>query len=69
VKGIAVVPEWWGVDSRSPTSWPQNLQRAKKPAEVHFYDAHHAFLNSRRPEVYDPAAARLAWEGTIMFLR
>jgi len=29
----------------------------------------HAFFNDDRPEVYDPAAATLAWKRTIAFLR
>lgn len=37
--------------------------------ELHVYDAQHAFFNERRPEVHDPAAAKLAWTRTIEFLR
>ena len=35
------------------------------PMELHVYDAQHAFCNERRPEVYDAAAAKLAWERTL----
>lgn len=37
--------------------------------EIHHYDADHAFCNERRPEVYDAAAAALAWERTLAFWR
>jgi carboxymethylenebutenolidase len=39
------------------------------PMELHVYDAQHAFCNERRPEVYDPAAAKLAWDRTLAFAR
>ncbi len=37
--------------------------------ELHVYDAEHAFFNDTRPEVYDAAAAKLAWDRTLVFLR
>ena len=44
--------------------------QSKVPAmELHVYEADHAFFNDTRPEVYNPAAAKLAWERTISFLR
>lgn len=39
------------------------------PMELHVYDAQHAFCNERRPEVYSPDAARLAWDRTLAFVR
>jgi len=36
---------------------------------VHEYDADHAFFNDTRPTVYQPDAAKLAWERSIEFLR
>lgn len=33
------------------------------------YDADHAFMNEKRPEVYSPEAAALAWKRTVEFLR
>lgn len=37
-------------------------------AELHRYDAAHAFANERRPEVHDPDATELAWRRTFEFL-
>lgn len=41
----------------------------KVPMELHVYDAQHAFGNDRRPEVYDAAATKLAWDRTLAFVR
>jgi carboxymethylenebutenolidase len=45
------------------------LSRAGVRYEIHRYEAQHAFMNEQRPEVYDPAAADLAWRRTLDFLR
>jgi carboxymethylenebutenolidase len=37
--------------------------------ELHRYPAQHAFMNTHRPEVHDPAQAALAWERTVRFLK
>jgi carboxymethylenebutenolidase len=44
------------------------LQQSQSKFEMYRYDADHAFMNEQRPEVYDPASAKLAWERTINFL-
>jgi carboxymethylenebutenolidase len=36
--------------------------------ELHRYDAQHAFMNEQRPEVYDAACAKQAWDRAITFL-
>jgi carboxymethylenebutenolidase len=36
---------------------------------MHRYDAQHAFMNEKRPEVYDAAAKKLAWDRTLAFLK
>jgi carboxymethylenebutenolidase len=41
----------------------------KVPMELHVYEAEHAFCNERRPEVYNEAAAKLAWDRTLAFVR
>jgi carboxymethylenebutenolidase len=35
--------------------------------EIFRYDAQHAFMNEQRPEVYDEAAAKKAWERAVAF--
>jgi carboxymethylenebutenolidase len=47
----------------------QRLKDAGKSAEIHLYDADHAFVNDTRPEVYDAEQAKLAWSRTVAFLR
>jgi carboxymethylenebutenolidase len=37
--------------------------------ELHEYEADHAFFNDSRPAVYNGAAAKLAWDRTLEFLR
>ena len=48
----------------------KTLEDLGKRAEIHIYPgADHAFFNDTRPEVYNEAAARDAWNRTITFLR
>jgi carboxymethylenebutenolidase len=56
------------VTSRAIDSLAERLGDGKVTHELHRYDAHHAFMNENRPEVYDPAAAELAWNRTLVFL-
>jgi carboxymethylenebutenolidase len=44
------------------------LKQSKSQFEIYRYEAHHAFMNEARSEVYDAAAAKLAWERTFRFL-
>lgn len=37
--------------------------------DLYRYDAQHAFMNEHRPEVYDPEAARTAWQRSLAFLK
>jgi carboxymethylenebutenolidase len=45
-----------------------DLKKSGAPYELYRYDAHHAFCNERRPEVYDAASAKTAWERMLKFL-
>jgi carboxymethylenebutenolidase len=45
------------------------LKKSKSPFELYRYDAHHAFMNEARPQVYDAVSARTAWERTLQFLK
>ena len=44
------------------------LKKGGVEHEIHRYEAHHAFLNEARPEVYDRACAELAWQRMKSFL-
>jgi carboxymethylenebutenolidase len=46
----------------------QKLKALGKSCEIHIYpDADHAFFNDDRPEVYNDAAARDAWQRVLKF--
>jgi carboxymethylenebutenolidase len=44
------------------------LKASPSAVEIYRYAADHAFFNRTRPEVYDAAAADLAWQRTLSFL-
>jgi len=44
------------------------LAKSGASFEIHRYQAHHAFMNASRPDVYDEACADLAWQRTKEFL-
>ncbi len=45
------------------------LKQSKSQFEIYRYDAQHAFMNEARPQVYDAANAKLAWDRTVKFLK
>jgi carboxymethylenebutenolidase len=45
------------------------LRKAGRPVTFHRYDAGHWFFEPDRTDAYDPAAATLAWERTLSFLK
>jgi carboxymethylenebutenolidase len=44
------------------------LEAHGRSMQIHVYEADHAFANDTRPEVYNPEAARLAFDRTVAFL-
>ncbi len=65
---VADGDEWFSPDTAKALE--QQLAQLGKQARFHVYaDAEHAFFNDERLEVYNPAAAELAWERTLDFLR
>jgi carboxymethylenebutenolidase len=49
-------------------AFESKLAAGKVPHEFHWYDANHAFGNETGDH-HDPAAAKLAWERTLAFLK
>lgn len=47
----------------------ETLRRAGRPVTFHRYDAGHWFFEPDRTDAYDQAAATLAWERTLSFLK
>ncbi|MBO0931560.1 dienelactone hydrolase family protein [Fibrella aquatilis] len=62
-----------GLDERINAGIPayeSELKKAGKPYELYVYEgAQHAFNNDTAPSRYNEAAAKLAWERTITFLK
>lgn len=50
-------------------SLEHDMRAAGRSPQLFHYNAQHAFFNNARPEVYDAAAAQLAWQRSIAFLR
>jgi carboxymethylenebutenolidase len=46
----------------------QQIDAQGKTMELHVYEADHAFFNNTRHDVYNPEAAKLAWDRAITFL-
>jgi carboxymethylenebutenolidase len=57
-------------DDWATVAGAQKIKEAVKvPMELHVYDAHHAFCNDQRPEVYNADACKQAWGRTVAFIR
>jgi carboxymethylenebutenolidase len=54
---------------KSVDAFEAGLKAAGKTFEIYRYDASHAFMNEQRPTVHDRAAAELAWDRTLAFLK
>jgi carboxymethylenebutenolidase len=68
-----VLCHWGKADGFVTTEAAEALVAAMRAAgadvESHHYDAGHAFFNDARPEAYDAASAKTAWDRTLAFLR
>jgi carboxymethylenebutenolidase len=64
---FAAQDEW--VTPALADAFERDLKAAGKQYEVYRYPGHHAFMNSDRKEVHDPAAAKLAWDRCVAFFR
>ena len=47
----------------------ETLKKAGVKHELYRYDAQHGFFNDERPEVYDAAGAKEAWDRSLTFLK
>ena len=47
----------------------EQLDARGQAMELHVYDAQHAFVNDTRPDVYDAANAKIAWDRSVAFLK
>ncbi|HEU4731954.1 MAG TPA: dienelactone hydrolase family protein [Kofleriaceae bacterium] len=57
-------------DDWATAAGAQKIKDAVKvPMELFVYDAQHAFANDRRPDVYNPAAAKQAWDRALAFIQ
>ena len=45
------------------------VEGSKSAHTIYRYDAEHAFMNEARPEVYDAALAKTAWDRTLDFFK
>ncbi len=71
--GAPLLMHYAGLDRRIKAGIPAYeaaLKAHGKQYTLHMYEgANHAFNNDTRPARYDKAAAGLAWERTVRFLR
>lgn len=64
---FAAQDDW--VTPAAAADFEKKLRAAGKQFEIHRYPGHHAFMNSDRQEVHDPAAATQAWDRCVSFFR
>ena len=62
---FAIHDDW--CDAAAVGALERSLQAGAVPHTIHRYDARHAFMNEHRPDVYDAACAKTAWERTLAF--
>jgi len=59
----------WATVEKGEAIQKQIEAAGKATMRLEVYDAQHAFVNDTRPEVYDAANAKLAWDRSVAFLR
>jgi carboxymethylenebutenolidase len=64
---VAEHDNWVTVDAAKKLK--ATLAQLGKSLELHIYDAHHAFCNEKRPEVYNAAACQQAWQRAVTFVK
>lgn len=64
---FATQDDW--VTPAAAADFEKKLKAAGKKFEIHRYPGHHAFMNSDRKEVHDPAAAKQAWDRCVAFFK
>ncbi|TMA23452.1 MAG: dienelactone hydrolase family protein, partial [Deltaproteobacteria bacterium] len=68
VQGHFANQDGW-VTKEKADQFEKELKEFGKTCEIYRYDAQHAFLNSERKEVYNPQAAKLAWDRCLAWFR
>lgn len=63
---VAKHDDW--VTPEKATKVADAVKAAGGDLELELYDADHAFMNEKRPEVFSPDASALAWSRTVAFL-
>jgi carboxymethylenebutenolidase len=56
-------------DVETAEAYEAKLKQSGVRYEFHWYDADHAFMNEKRPEVYDPECAQLAFRRVVDFVK
>ncbi|RKP04953.1 carboxymethylenebutenolidase [Thamnocephalis sphaerospora] len=56
-------------DKATADAYEVKLKKSGVSYTIHWYDADHAFMNEKRPEVYDPDSAQLAFERAVEFVK
>jgi carboxymethylenebutenolidase len=59
----------WAKPEAAKAIQSQIASAGKTTMQLEVYEADHAFVNDTRPEVYDAAAAKLAWSRSVEFLK
>jgi carboxymethylenebutenolidase len=64
---VAEHDDWVTVDGAKKLQ--ATLVQHGKSLDLHTYDAHHAFCNEQRPDVYNASACARAWQSAVAFVK